>query len=392
MNTNKTWRIAMMPFALAGLVLVPLQGCEEVTNAQNSLCCSEFTPGADLAAVTWGLDGDAELRYGAFMQSVADFTGAATAMVSDVANACQAIAVDLGASPGEVTATKPDARANEWCKIAVAKIGAAGANLRISFQPPSCSVNANVQASCEAKCSANVECEITPGEIIARCDPGKLSGKCDAQCTGSCEGSANLAVACEGSCQGTCEGQCMGNCATTGAGGDCRGACDGTCKGECRGSCKIDASANVECNAECTGGCSVEVTAPKCKAELKPPKAECQGSAECGGSCNASASAKAECREPSIDISGDGDVDALVATLRANLPKLLVVAQARGKLLVDNAQAVFEASGSLDGAIGGSVKATACLVPAAASITAALANAEASLSASVSVMGAVKIQ
>lgn len=389
MNTKTKWRVAFMPVALAALAIVPLQGCDEVTNAQQSLCCSEFTPGADLAAVDWKLEGQAGLNFGAFMQATSDFTGAATAMVGDVANACQAIAVDLGAEPRAVTATEPDKRATEWCNLAVSKIKEVGAQLTISFQPPSCTINASVQASCEGKCSANVECEITPAQIVARCDPGKLSGRCTAQCTGTCEGSANLAVACEGKCGGTCEGQCMGNCAVKDAMGNCRGACDGTCQGECRGSCDVDANAMVQCNADCTGGCSVEYEAPKCKAELSPPSAECQADVDCNASCKASASAKAECREPSLVIEGSTNADKLIATLQVNLPKLLTIAQARGQLLVDNAQVVVQASGSIE--IGGSVKATACLIPAAAAIGQALKNAEASLTASVSVVGSVGI-
>jgi hypothetical protein len=390
MNTNKKWRFAMMPVALAAVALIPLQGCDEIQNAQSSLCCSEFTPGADLAAVKWDLEGQGELRYGAFMQAVSDFTGSANAMVGDVENACTAIAVDLGASPSDVKETKPDARASAWCALAVAKITEIGGNLQINFQPPSCTVNVQAQASCEGRCGVKAECELTPGEIQARCDPGKLSVKCQAGCTGSCEGSANLAVECQGTCQGTCKGQCSMGCSAMGPGGSCDGSCAGTCDGECRGTCKVEAGATVNCAASCTGGCDGEFTAPKCTAELSPPKADCNVDAECNASCNASASAKAECREPSLEISGDANANALIATLKVNLPRLLLVAQARGKLLVDNAGAVFDASANID--VGGSVKATACLIPAAAAISQAVLNAEASLSASLSVMGAVNIK
>lgn len=390
MKKNMKWRYAMMPVALASLAAIPLQGCDEVQNAQSSLCCSEFTPGADLAAVDWQLEGNAELNYGAFMQAVSDFTGVANAMVGDVTNACQAIAIDLGADPGEVTATTPDARAKAWCDIAVAKLAPA-ANLTISFQPPSCRVNASVQGSCEGRCSANAECKLTPGEIIARCDPGKLSGKCEADCTARCEGSANLAVSCQGACEGTCEGTCMGNCAVKDANGDCRGACEGTCGGQCRGSCTMEAGAKVQCEGQCTGGCSVEVKAPKCTAELSPPKAECNANAECNASCNASASAKAECTEGSVSIEGGSNVEAIIATLKVNLPRLILVAQARGQAFVENAQAIADVSGSLGGSVTGSVKATACLIPAGAAIVQAAANARASVEASANVMASLKL-
>lgn len=390
MKKNMKWRYAMMPVALAGLIAIPLQGCEDAQNLQQGLCCSEFTPGADLASVQWGLEGNAELNYGAFMQAVSDFTGVANAMVTDVENACRAIAIDLGSDPGEVTATTPDGRAKAWCDIAIGKLAPA-ASLKISFQPPSCRVNASLQGSCEGRCSASAECKLTPGEIIARCDPGKLSGKCEADCTARCEGSANLAVTCEGQCEGTCEGTCMGNCAVKDNNGNCRGACEGTCGGQCRGSCSMSGGAKVQCEGQCTGGCSVEVKAPKCTAELSPPKAECNANAECNASCSASASAKAECTEGSVTIEGDSNLEDIIATLKVNLPRLILVAQARGQAFVDNAQAIADLSGSLSGAVGGSVKATACIIPAGAAIVQAAANAQASVTASASVMASLKL-
>ncbi|WP_441291380.1 hypothetical protein ACSRUE_13735 [Sorangium sp. KYC3313] len=391
MNIRVTWRIAAFPLALAGLSVIPAMGCDKVSELQNDVCCRDFTPGADLATVEWGLEGEAELNYGAFMQSVSDFTGAAGAIVADVTSACQAIALDLGADVATITATKPNERAEQWCELAVDALGDATAGLSITFQPPSCTVDASVQANCEARCSANVECQLTPAEVVARCDPGQLSGRCEGKCTGSCEGSANLAVHCEGTCQGTCEGTCDGECSATTAGGDCRGECQGTCTGECRGSCAFAAEAEVQCNADCSGSCDVQFKAPKCKAELKPPSAECQGSAECSGSCEASASAKASCREPAVNIEGGADVEAAIATLKANLPRLLVVAHARGELLLASAQAVVEAGGHLEGAATGSVKAGACLIPATNAITQAVENIQAGIAGSGSVMAKLEI-
>lgn len=391
MNIRVTWRIATVSLTLAGLSVVPVMGCDKAAELQNDLCCRDFTPGADLATVEWGLEGEAELNYGAFMQSVSDFTGAAGAMVADVSAACQAIALDLGADAATITATKPSERAAAWCELAIDQLGDATADLSISFQPPVCTVDASVQANCEARCSANVECQLTPAEVIARCDPGELTGRCEGQCTGSCEGSANLAVNCEGTCQGTCEGACDGDCSATTEGGDCRGQCDGTCTGQCRGSCELAADAQVQCNADCSGSCDVQFKAPKCKAELKPPSAECQGSAECSGSCEASASARASCKEPAVNIAGAAEADAVIATLQANLPRLLVVAQARGELLLANAEAVVQAAGNLEGAVTGSVKAGACIIPATNAITQAVENIESSLTASANVMAKLEI-
>jgi hypothetical protein len=383
------WRYAMMPVALAGLAIIPLQGCG-AEDLQKDLCCSEFTPGADLATVEWGLQGEAEANYGAFMQAVSDFTGVANAMVSDVTNACQAIAVDLGADPSEVTDRTPEGRATAWCAIAKAKIAPA-ASLKISFQPPSCRVNASLQASCEGKCSGSASCEITPGEIVARCDPGKLSVKCGGSCTAKCEGSANLAVSCDGACEGTCEGACSGECDGMNNNANCRGACTGgTCNGMCRGSCTMSGSAKVQCEGQCTGGCDGDFTAPKCTAELSPPKAECNANVDCNASCKASASAKAECTEGSVTIDADSNLADIIATLQVNLPKLILVAKARGDAFVANAQAIATLGGSLE--VTGSVKAGACIIPAGAAMAQAAKSAGASVTASVDVLASVNIK
>jgi len=170
-------------------------------------------------------------------------------------------------------------------------------------------------------------------------------------------------------------------------GNQCNGRCEGTCQGKCRGTCDVSASGGVQCEGQCTGGCSVEVTAPKCTAELSPPSAECNADASCSGSCKASASAKVDCTEPSLTIAASAGLEDVIATLKVNLPKLLVVAEGKGQRAVENAQAIFDASGSLS---FDSTKAVACLVPATAAISSALQNIEASLSASVSVTAAIK--
>ncbi|XXX74758.1 hypothetical protein WMF30_44615 [Sorangium sp. So ce134] len=391
MNIRVTWRIATFPLVLAGLSVAPLMGCDKAAELQNDLCCRDFTPGADLAAVEWGLEGDLELEYGAVMQSVSDFTGAAGSIVADVTSACQAIALDLGEDPSRVTATKPSERATQWCELAVDALGEATADLSISVQPPICTVDASVQANCEAKCSANAECQVTPAQIIARCEAGQLSGRCEGQCTGTCEGSANLAVNCDGTCAGTCEGTCDAECAGQPAGSECRGECKGRCTGECRGSCEFAADAAVECNADCSGSCSVDFKAPKCKATLTEPDVACRGNVECNGSCEASASARATCKEPAVNVEGAADAEAVISTLRTNLPRLLVVAQARGQLLLKSAEAVVAAAGNLEGDVTGSVKATACIIPASNAIRQAVENIDASLTASLSVMGELPI-
>lgn len=397
MNKYTTLRFVAMPLALAGLAL-PMVGCEDddllPDNPLDTLCCTDFKVGADLTAANWEIDGTANATFSSFMQASADFAGVTTAVVNDVASACQAMAVDMGAEENAVTETDAAKRAEHWCQLAVAQINTvvkANGSITVVAQPPNCQFSASAQASCEGKCSANVECQAELGDIEARCDPGKLSGKCDAQCTGSCEGSANLAVTCDGVCEGTCEGTCSGNCSATGPGGQCRGSCDARCDGQCRGSCKAEAGASVACEGNCTGGCSVELRAPRCTAELTPPSADCQGEAECSGSCKASASAKAECTPGSVEIDVEGNIDATaIASLKLNLPKILLIAQARGEVLFQNATVLAELTGDLVvRAPDLSLKAGLCVLPAVDALVAAGSNLEASVSASASVLGAV---
>lgn len=394
MKSNVKWRLMAVPVALMVLG-IPAVGCDQIAGATDTLCCKDFKVGADLGAVNWDIEGEGAATFGAFMQATADFAGTATAAVTEVGAACQAIAVDLGADANGVKETDNAKRTTAWCNLAVAQINAQLAGkLVVVAQPPSCSFNASVQANCEAKCSADVSCEAELGDIKARCTPAELSGKCKAECSGTCEGSANLAVTCTGVCEGTCEGKCSGACSKTGMGGDCRGACDGTCTGECRGACKVDAGAKVKCEGDCTGGCSVDVVAPKCKAELTPPSAKCQGKAECSGSCKASASAKAECTAPSIEVQFTGaasvDTDLAVASLKLNLPKILVAFEGRGKILAENAKALVDVTGSFVGnAKDLSVKAGLCAIPAGEALATAATNLQVTVTASSSVLTAV---
>jgi hypothetical protein len=394
MNSKMKWRIAAMPLAVLA-VAVPAVGCDQLTQAQATVCCTEFKVGADLSAADWQIEGEGKAEFSAFMQATADFAGTATSVVNEVGAACQAIAVDLGAPMDRVTTTNQADRTTAWCDAAVAQIDAKlGGKLVVVAQAPSCSFNANVQAACEATCTAQASCSGTLGDIKARCEPGKLSGKCSGKCTGKCEGSANVAVTCKGVCEGTCEGKCAGNCSKTAGGGDCRGACDGSCDGECRGSCTLDASASGSCEADCTGECSVDFIAPKCKAELTPPSADCQGSANCDGACKASASARVECTEPSIEVQFTGassaEINLAVASLKLNLPKIIVNFEGKGKYLVQNATALGDATADLvANADKLSARAGLCAIPAGQALRTAGENLGASFQASGKVLTAV---
>ncbi len=422
--------------AWSTILAVPVlgaQGCSssDLTNPTDALCCKDFKVGADLTNVDWDIKGDGKVEFGAFMQASGDFTAAATATISDLTAACQTLAIDLGAKEDAVTESDPGLRANAWCAAVATQLQASGqGSIEVVAQAPSCTVSASVQGNCEAKCSANASCTVTPAQLAARCDGGSISGKCEGSCSGSCQGSANVAVTCEGSCSGTCEGSCSGECtgglsgtcsgkcdgtcngkATGTAGGAacsgtcegkcdvaftnpvCKGSCSGSCAGKCRGTCKADADVKLQCEGECSGSCDVELKAPKCSGTLKPPSAECQGSAECSGSCSASANAKAECTPGSLEIKAAGSLNVQAqASLKANLPKILAIFQARGKLLVDTGTAVASLGVSVTGkAPGFSAKAALCVIPAVEAIAEAASNAASSFEASGKVAGAIKI-
>jgi hypothetical protein len=381
----------------SALLIAPLaatQGCSSVTDAVpggnplDALCCKDFQVGADLGKVDWGVEGEAKATFSAFMQATGDFSAAATATVTDLGNACKALAVDLGAEDKE-TETEPGLRAKAWCAMAAATIkGKAGGSISIDAQPASCSFSASASASCEGSCSANAMCSAELGDVKARCEPGKLSGKCTGECKGSCEGSASVAVECTGKCEGECSGTCDG-VATNGMGS---ASCAGECKGECRGTCTASAGAMVNCTGSCSGECSVEFQAPKCKAELTPPSAMCSGSADCSGSCKASASAKAECTPPSISIKAAGTLDAAaIASIKAHLPDIVLIIKVRGELLLKNAQVVASVGANVGGKIGADPKGKAvlCLVPALAAIGQAVGNAQATVDAAGSITGSV---
>lgn len=398
MSLRKLSIVGVLLTVGAGVSGAGCSAAEDLKKTQEALCCKDFEVGADLTNVDWEVKGEGSAKFSAFMVAAADFAAAAQAVVVDVSGACQSLAIDLGAKENEVQETAPDLRAAAWCNLAVAKIESqvkAKGSVTVKAQPPSCSFSASAQASCEAKCSGKASCEVSGGDVTARCDPGFLSVKCGGQCAAKCEGSANVAVACTGKCEGACEGKCDGMAMGASASGQCAGTCEGTC----RGTCDVSGKASVKCDGECTGGCTCPdgtdscKKAPRCKAELTPPSAECRGDVDCSSSCKASASAKADCKEGSVTISATGSIDAdALASLQANLPKIVAVVKARGAYLQANAQALVEASVGLKAAAPNlSVKAAACIVPAFEAVSTAAKNATAGGTASVKVTASVGI-
>jgi hypothetical protein len=386
MNWKNVTRRAIAPAVAVGLIGAlgaSASGCgDDVIPSPGDLCCESFKPGTNMVTVDWGLEGDANLKFGVFMQAIGDLSISAAGVIQAVGAECEAMVKEMGAEEPQLTpeqANDPAEHARQWCGVAFASIAEvkADARLTIEFDPPRCEVEASAQASCEASCQVDASCE--PGAIEARCEGGELSGKCDAACEGTCEGSANVAVTCEGTCNGTCRGECSGGCEATDNQGNCAGSCEGTCEGKCEGSCEIDAGAEVECEGTCTGSCSVDFKAPKCSAEMTPPS--CEADANCSGGCKASASAKAECHPPQLTIEAQGNVsaelEAKITTIRLHLPNLIAQLVGKVELVAGNVKAIADAGA--DVAASGELEVTAalCIVPAITAMEDATVNIQA---------------
>ena len=238
---------------------------------------------------------------------------------ADLKTGCGALATDLGAS-GDFKTGK-DACDAAIKAIQDTKVKLGKATIAIDIQPPKCGASLDVVADCAAKCDATVK----PGSAKVECEPGKLQGSCSGQCSGSCDMQAG--AKCEGTCSGKCEGTCNGKCDGTTANGQCKGTCEGSCSGTCSGSC------------------DVEMKAPKCTGEVKPP----QMSAECSAHCNAKAEAKVECTPAHIGVTIKGGDAALAAKLKTaiekDLPLIVKVALGMGdrvKKLAENVKTVVE--------------------------------------------------
>lgn len=280
------------------------------------------------------------------LEATARFQASANDLDTTVRGACNAINTDLGAATSTDTAT---ACQNASTAIDAIVTANASATLTVAFLEPTCEVDARVVADCAARCDASFDVMATP----PRCEGGELSGTCSGTCSGQCtvEGDVECSGSCSGSCQGscdlevrgactgTCTGQCEGECSATAEDGSCAGECTGTCTGRCegtidgscagscegmcQGSCRADVEAS--CEGRCTGGCDVMFEEPRCEGGELVVDAD----VDCRAACEADASFQVTCQEPELIITFEGDVadldslEALIATLEANLPTLI---------------------------------------------------------------------
>lgn len=398
------------PIAIAAALAIPMfaQGC----SAADELCCTDPSK-VEIA-------GEAGAQFNVAVSAAADLTAVAQGSFDDVVNACRNIAIDLDADAAArdtATSAQGDAQAKAWCDLAVAQINAkikAQGAITIAFEAPKCQASISAKANCQAKCSGSAKCDIqaTP----PTCEGGKL----EVACQGSCKGEANVAVACEGSCDAECSGSCAATveAPSVDCTGKCEGTCeakagvgtgtganaDGTCQGTCKGTCTATpGSAAIKCGGSCKGSCKGSCTAKagasvkcdgKCEGKFEPLsckggelKGGCKVEAKCDANCDASVSAKAECTPPQVTIKAGASVEArYIDSLKANLPNLLVVFQARGQAFVG---LITKVSGSLAGSVSGDigVKGLACLNTVGAGIVKGTGQMTAAVSASGAVVG-----
>jgi hypothetical protein len=404
---------------MTAIVLPTIVACDgDDLNPAGDLCCTEFKVGADLTGANFGVDASIQGQFEVLAQGASDFSATATAMLDDVTNACRGIAQDLGADQAQQDAadknTKPEAKVKAWCALAVASLQASGAaSGSLDIEPPSiaCEASVDAKANCQAKCSGSAECDLKANP--PKCEGGTLkvecSGKCSAsaeaptfQCKGKCSVTASGTCTAQGGveCQGKCDGTCEGS---TDSGGNCQGTCKGTCSatkpdvacngtfdGECKGSCEATpGSAKVECSGKC------DVDAKPLKCEGGKLEGGCKVEAKCDANCDASVEAKASCdvRPFAIKAKGTADVkiDAAIATLKVNLPKLLVAVKARGEAM-GRVAGTFGGKGTVDlvadpGKLG--IKGSACALAIVSVVGAAATNAKASIEAGASVTGQI---
>jgi hypothetical protein len=386
--TTKRWiKTATYPL-LAAALASPLfiqcgGGLPGVGGLPSVPSCPDMSSSDGILSYDWAgsykIDAPSADKIRAGVAAAIELKDVAKQIDADLRTGCGALATDLGA-PGDFKTGK-DACDAAMKAVADTKVKLGKATIAVDITPPKCGASLDVVADCAAKCDATVK----PGSAKVDCEPGKLQGTCSGGCSGSCDVQAG--AKCEGTCSGKCDGKCNGKCDGATSNGTCAGNCDGACSANCQGSCQIKAKA--QCSGTCSGGCDVEMKAPKCTGEVKPP----QMSAECSAHCNAKAEAKVECTPAHIGVSIKGGDAALAAKLKTaiekDLPLIVKVALGMGdrvKKLAENVKTVVEGVQSVvktaaSGAPTTGAALTACVT---APFTGAL-DAASSMSANVTV-------
>lgn len=360
MHSRRVFALAFAAGALTGACDPMAPGAGQTTSTLagigGAIACPELSSGGSAFGARYTANAELNATIGAFVQAAKDLQRLSVQMDAEVTNACKRIGADIGVAPAAMQPREGVGPSTAACSAVKAKIDAmlgGGVTIQASYTPPKCDVDAAARASCDARCKVDVD----PGEIVARCEPAKLSGRCQGTCRGQCDG--------------RCEGKCDGECTAKDAQGRCVGQCKGTCEGKC----------DATCHASCQGSWQ----APKCEGKVTPPKVD----ADCKASCQASVKFQARCSKPELQVKTSAEAQALsklVASLSTHLPTLIAAQVKLGKEISGEVQTLARLGGQLRGRLqGAGEKAVACVTAAASAVASASASVNVSFKASVSV-------
>lgn len=381
---------------LLGVPLFASGGCsaaeDAVGNAEGLASgCNELSGGPS-SVQSLSIDGDTK----AFVLATANLVALVNDGENAVLAACIGIDQDLGANDtwsakAPKGGARPDDEVTEACHRAAMKISTvlslAQAQCALFVSPAHCTVDEEAQVKCESACSSKETCQ--PGDITTLCSPAQLTGECDGECKAhaTCEGRADAEATCTGTCALDCDGMCDG-VAVHGK------HCAGMCQGMCDGDCSVADNAQVSCGSRvrCRGGCTVALKSPECETTVTPPV--CNVTQTCQSSCKSTVEATSSCEPAGVNLECNGtvtaDVDAVVATVKKNLPPLVALIQVKGQLALDAANEVVTTGKVVaDNVTSLSGKAVACAGSAVSANASAAASLNVSVSASASVSGSL---
>jgi hypothetical protein len=347
---------------LAWAVPTLLMSCQPGNFADIGASCPQLSSNADPLTLSYSANAHANAKIRAFVASAKSLANVSFQMEALASDACLRMGYDLGIPPAQMApqTQEPGAKVQAACgavSMQIDSILRQGVQVQVQVTPPQCSANLDARARCEGACDVSVD----PGQIVAQCEPGRLSGHCNGRCVGQCEG--------------TCSGQCQGQCSAYDAQGRCVGQCNGTCDGGC----------DTTCHAYCQG----EWQAPQCAGQVRPPSAD----AECNASCTAHANLSAQCTPAQVQVFGQPSVEManrLFATLHTNLPNLMYAQIALGQRVMQDAQVVMQVGANLPKVVGDAgIEGLACIAASADAAARASASINVSVQASASVSGKV---
>jgi hypothetical protein len=214
-------------------------------------------------------------------------------------------------------------------------------------------------------------------------------------------GTIDAAANCSGSCEARCEGECKGTCyfddgRVNDNDPECRGKCSGQCEGKCFGACRVEVDAGIACGAEvrCRGGCEGEISEPACTTEYSPPK--CEVDTACYEACTTRATENAKCDPTTVnivaDVKGNSDLEAVVKTLKKNMPAFYRCARMQGELIKHASERMSDAGGKLADRVEDlNGKALACVTKSTASLSEAIDALNVSIDVSVKIQATVDV-